>query len=57
MDIDDFDIDDLEEIMDSGVCEVECPKCGEGYTLEPDGQVECDCGTLVQSPLMALGLI
>ena len=54
---DDYDIEDLEEIMESGICEVECPKCGECFTLEPDGQTVCSCGTLVQSPLMALGLI
>lgn len=57
MDCYDYDIEDLEEIMQSGVCEVSCPKCGEGYTLEPDGQTVCSCGTVVQSPLLALWLI
>ena len=57
MDCYDYDIEDLEEIMQSGVCEGSCPKCGEGYTLEPDGQTVCSCGTVVQSPLLALWLI
>ena len=58
MDLNDYTIEELEEIMDSGRCEVECSGCGEWYTLEPDGCVYChDCGALVQSPLLASGLI
>jgi hypothetical protein len=46
--MDDYDLDDLEEIMDSGMAELAC-----GCVVEPDGR--CSHGN--QSPLLALGLI
>ena len=52
-----YTVEELEEIVSEGCCDVECPNCGEGYRLETDGDCVCDCGTLVQSPLVAMGLI
>lgn len=40
----------------TSVFEVEC-SCGEAHRLEPDGSTTCDCGELVQSPLIREGPI
>ena len=47
----------FEDLSARGCCEVECPVCGEVFTLEPDGYAECDCGVRVESPLLALAMI
>ena len=55
-----MDIDELLDMIEGdgidGPFDVECA-CGECHCLEPDGETTCDCGRLVQSPYMALGLI
>ena len=52
-----YSIEELEQIMLDGRCDVICPKCEEEYTLEPDGWADCECGTRVSSPLAEMGLI
>lgn len=45
------------EVALASVFDVEC-SCGEVYSLEPDGECECEtCGAMVKSPLLAAGLI
>ncbi len=46
--MDEYELEDLEEIMDSGVAELSC-----GCTVEPDGR--CPHGNA--SPLLVLGFI
>jgi len=50
-------LEELEQGVEDGYFEVECPTCGEYHTLEPDEKCECDCGTTVQSPLVTMGII
>jgi len=45
-------LEEPEQSVLDGYFEVKCPTYGEYHTLEPDG--ECGCGTLVQSPLLAI---
>jgi len=55
----DYDISELEAIMENGMAEVECSAgCGNGATVEPDGDYECECGEgRLTSPLILAGLI
>ena len=46
--MDDLDIQELQDIMDTGVVTLPC-----GCVVEPDGT--CPCGN--QSPLLELGMI
>lgn len=57
--MDDYDLEELEQIMFDGIAEVECPECGHYATIEPDGDYECyECGIgRLTSPLIKLGLI
>lgn len=55
----DFDEQELWDIMYNGVAEVECAECGYCATIEPDGDYdcpECEEGRLV-SPMVELGVI
>jgi hypothetical protein len=54
----DYSIEELEQIMSDGAADVECPACGEGGRVEPDGDYPCECGEgRLTSPLIAMGLI
>jgi len=51
-------IEQLQRIMWDGFADVECPACGEGGRVEPDGDYPCDCGEgRLTSPLILEGLI
>lgn len=53
-----YSIEELEQIMNDGVAEVKCGSCGEGATVEPDGDYPCECGEgRLTSPLITMGII
>lgn len=55
-----YSIAELEQIMFDGVADVECPVCGYGARIEPDGDYPCpECGAshALVSPLVIEGLI
>lgn len=53
-----FDQELAEQINSDGMVTVECPACGDYYTIEPDADYPCPCeeGQLV-SPLRLWGII
>lgn len=53
-----YEVEELEQIMLDGKCDVECKACGEFTTLEPDGHGPCpECGASIESPLVEMGMI
>jgi rubrerythrin len=54
-----YSLAELEQIMDDGYAEVECPECGYAACIEPDADDLCpECGEgRITSPLVKEGLI
>ena len=52
-----MDIEYLENIIDDGYADVKCSKCNEYERIEPDAEIDCDCGGKFTSPLLVMGLI
>ena len=53
---------DLNELLEAavmdGVIDLECPKCGNYYSTEPDNVAYCDrCACTISNPLIDNGLI